>query len=374
MCGGWRALLPGPDPDDQVLRGAHRRGSSRPARSRSPTWPRTTSGAPTCSTSARARSRRAGSSASSARFRPSGTASRRAFATSGSSTRDPARPMRRAAAPRTERDLSMKFVGIGIIVLIAGIVAAPKLLDAGFGVKLVAAVLIVVFGFLFVTVSSRLTGEIGSSSNPISGMTIATLLLTCLIFLIVGWTGSAYYVTGALGRGHRLHRGVQRRKHLPGPEDRVHPRCDAQVPADRHPLRVLRLRPGPRAAAPCAQQRQGRLCAHQGGRPRGAPRGRERALGEAREAVRAPVGRRPEQLPRLAQERSRRRRVREVPRGLEGRRRLARRPGHQRNPHPPARRIIRAQVLRAEGDPDFLHHQGDPRAYAFPGRSSSWGS
>ena len=97
-------------------------------------------------------------------------------------------------AIRTERDLSMKFVGIGIIVLIAGIVAAPKILDAGFGVKLVAALLIVIFGFLFVTVSSRLTGEIGSSSNPISGMTIATLLLTCLIFLIVGWTGSAYYV------------------------------------------------------------------------------------------------------------------------------------------------------------------------------------
>ena len=45
------------------------------------------------------------------------------------------------------------------------------------------------------TVSSRLTGEIGSSSNPISGMTIATLLLTCLIFLMVGWTGNAYYVT-----------------------------------------------------------------------------------------------------------------------------------------------------------------------------------
>ena len=50
----------------------------------------------------------------------------------------------------------------------------------------VAAVLIVLFGFLFVTVSSRLTGEIGSSSNPISGMTVATLLLTCLIFLRVG--------------------------------------------------------------------------------------------------------------------------------------------------------------------------------------------
>ena len=46
--------------------------------------------------------------------------------------------------------------------------------------NLLGAILIVVFGFLFVTVSSRLTGEIGSSSNPISGMTVATLLLTCL--------------------------------------------------------------------------------------------------------------------------------------------------------------------------------------------------
>jgi len=52
-----------------------------------------------------------------------------------------------------------------------------------------------VFGFLFVTVSSRLTGEIGSSSNPISGMTVATLLFTCLIFLLMGWTGPAFYVT-----------------------------------------------------------------------------------------------------------------------------------------------------------------------------------
>src|SRR6202008_4897654 len=50
------------------------------------------------------------------------------------------------------------------------------------------AVLIILFGFLFVTVSSRLTGEIGSSSNPISGMTIATLLLTGLIFVLVGRT------------------------------------------------------------------------------------------------------------------------------------------------------------------------------------------
>ena len=92
--------------------------------------------------------------------------------------------------PRTERDLSMKFVGIGIIIVIVGIVAAPTL-----HMNLLGALLIVVFGFLFVTVSSRLTGEIGSSSNPVSGMTVATLLLTCLIFLLVGWTGGTYYVT-----------------------------------------------------------------------------------------------------------------------------------------------------------------------------------
>jgi uncharacterized oligopeptide transporter (OPT) family protein len=61
--------------------------------------------------------------------------------------------------------------------------------------NLLGACLLVILGFLFVTVSSRLTGEIGSSSNPISGMTVATLLLTCLVFLLVGWTGPSYYVT-----------------------------------------------------------------------------------------------------------------------------------------------------------------------------------
>src|SRR5262249_49718591 len=50
-------------------------------------------------------------------------------------------------------------------------------------------------GFLFVTVSSRITGVIGSSSNPISGMTIATLLLTCLIFVLLGWVGPEYRLT-----------------------------------------------------------------------------------------------------------------------------------------------------------------------------------
>ncbi|HWX20359.1 MAG TPA: oligopeptide transporter, OPT family [Candidatus Binatia bacterium] len=91
---------------------------------------------------------------------------------------------------RTERDLSMKLVAGGILALVVAIWAAPSL-----HMNWLGAVLIVLFGFLFVTVSSRLTGEIGSSSNPISGMTVATLLFTCLAFLVVGWTGRTYYVT-----------------------------------------------------------------------------------------------------------------------------------------------------------------------------------
>ncbi len=92
--------------------------------------------------------------------------------------------------PRTDQDLSLKFVAGGIVVLMAGIMLSPTL-----HMNLLGAVLIVVFGFIFVTVSSRLTGEIGSSSNPISGMTVATLLFTCLVFLLVGWKGGTHYVT-----------------------------------------------------------------------------------------------------------------------------------------------------------------------------------
>lgn len=95
-----------------------------------------------------------------------------------------------AAVPRTERDLSLKVIGIGIVGLLTLIVLAKPL-----QMNLLGAALIVVFGFLFVTVSSRLTGEIGSSSNPISGMTVATLLFVCLIFLLIGWNSPGYYVT-----------------------------------------------------------------------------------------------------------------------------------------------------------------------------------
>lgn len=94
------------------------------------------------------------------------------------------------AVPRTERDISMKWVAGGIVLLVALIMAFRSL-----HMNFLGALMIILFGFLFVTVSSRLTGEVGSSSNPISGMTYATLLLTCLIFLVVGWTAPPYYVT-----------------------------------------------------------------------------------------------------------------------------------------------------------------------------------
>jgi putative OPT family oligopeptide transporter len=96
----------------------------------------------------------------------------------------------KSAVKRTERDLPMSLVLAGCILLVAIIMAVPALKMNLFG-----ALLIVFFGFLFVTVSSRITGELGSSSNPISGMTVATLLITSLIFLGLGWTQGDYRVT-----------------------------------------------------------------------------------------------------------------------------------------------------------------------------------
>ena len=93
---------------------------------------------------------------------------------------------------RTQDDLPFSFVVIGTLAMVAALWFAPAL-----HINLFSAIMIMLFGFLFVTVSSRLTGEIGSSSNPISGMTVATLLLTCLVFLAVGWIGPEHRV-GAL--------------------------------------------------------------------------------------------------------------------------------------------------------------------------------
>ncbi len=106
--------------------------------------------------------------------------------------------------PRTDQDISMKWVIVGVLLLIAAIMLIPQLGLSVFVnpvVSFLGAILIIILGFLFVTVSSRLTGEVGSSSNPISGMTVATLLITCLVFLLLGWTQPDPYFVTALSIG-----------------------------------------------------------------------------------------------------------------------------------------------------------------------------
>ncbi len=93
---------------------------------------------------------------------------------------------------RTDKDLSLKIVGLGSLALIAIISVIPSLPGDGFLQKILIGILVVLFGALFVTVSSRIVGLIGSSNNPISGMTIATVMGTSLIFLSLGWSGQAY--------------------------------------------------------------------------------------------------------------------------------------------------------------------------------------
>ncbi|RAJ75181.1 putative OPT family oligopeptide transporter [Chitinophaga dinghuensis] len=94
--------------------------------------------------------------------------------------------------PRTEKDLSLKVVLLGSLGLVILMTILPQLPGGSLGQKLLVGLLVIIFGAFFVTVSSRIVGLIGSSNNPISGMTIATLMGTCLVFIAVGWTGKVY--------------------------------------------------------------------------------------------------------------------------------------------------------------------------------------
>lgn len=101
------------------------------------------------------------------------------------------------AVSRVDRDFSMKIVVLGSLAIVAMmwvLLTFRPIPGAKTGLvsNLIAAVFVVVFGFLFVTVSSRICGLIGNSSNPISGMAIATLMATCAMFLVAHWTGAAF--------------------------------------------------------------------------------------------------------------------------------------------------------------------------------------
>ncbi len=91
---------------------------------------------------------------------------------------------------RTDNDLPLRFVGIGVVIIGLVLVLVPQVFGSvgGVGIRAVAAVCVVVFAFFFVTVASRIVGLVGVTSNPTSGMTIAALLGTASIFLVFGWT------------------------------------------------------------------------------------------------------------------------------------------------------------------------------------------
>src|SRR5690606_5383651 len=98
-----------------------------------------------------------------------------------------------ASVLRTEQDLSLRVVGIGAVVVFLVLALVPAAFST-IGLPLgraLAALLVVVFAFFFVTVSSRIVGLVGVTSNPTSGMTIATLLGTASVFLLLGWTDDA---------------------------------------------------------------------------------------------------------------------------------------------------------------------------------------
>jgi putative OPT family oligopeptide transporter len=101
------------------------------------------------------------------------------------------------ATLRTDRDLPMSVVAGGSLALVILTVffltfrPVPGA-QTSLGANIAAAVLVVIFGFLFVTVASRIVGLIGSSASPVSGMTIATLMATAAIFLVKGWTAPAF--------------------------------------------------------------------------------------------------------------------------------------------------------------------------------------
>jgi putative OPT family oligopeptide transporter len=102
-----------------------------------------------------------------------------------------------AGLRRTDKDISLKWALLGaaalMIIMWMMLTFAPiRHAETSAANNILAAILVIVFGFLFVTVSSRITGLIGTSSNPVSGMAIATLMATCAMFLVMGWTGSAF--------------------------------------------------------------------------------------------------------------------------------------------------------------------------------------
>ena len=127
----------------------------------------------------------------------------------------------------------MGIVVIGSVVLALLITILPGFPHGPFPGSLLMGLLVVVFGFFFVTVSSRIVGIIGTSSNPISGMTIATLMATCVVFVALGRTGDVYQAVALCVGAIVCVAAANAGRDLAGPEDGLPRRRDAAQPADR---------------------------------------------------------------------------------------------------------------------------------------------
>jgi putative OPT family oligopeptide transporter len=104
-----------------------------------------------------------------------------------------------SASSRIDRDVPMRWVIVGSILIVAMMWVLLTFhpmpgAQTRWYQNLLAGVFVVVFGFLFVTVAGRISGLLGNSSNPVSGMSIATLMATCAIFFLAGWTAPNYSV------------------------------------------------------------------------------------------------------------------------------------------------------------------------------------
>ena len=151
---------------------------------------RATSGTATSATSARARWRRAGSSTSSKAMPTIIDSFRASFRDLKLSAAGEAR----RAAPHGARHADLgRARRLRRARPLHGLPAPAARPCPGIGIGVLSAIAIIVFGFFFSVVSSRITGELGSSSNPVSGMAIATLMGVCLIFVALGWTGHAVH-------------------------------------------------------------------------------------------------------------------------------------------------------------------------------------
>ena len=169
----------------------------------------------------------------------------------------------KASTLRTEQDIPMPVLLIAMVVIAVAIWLLPA-----FPVNLLGAVIVVVFGFFFATVSSRMVGLIGSSNNPVSGMAIATIIITTILLKATGTVGTTG-MTGAICIGgiicviaaiagdcsQDLKTGFI--LGLSGPEDRLHPGRYPQEAADRRDHRRHRLRRRHRLCAVSDERRLG---------------------------------------------------------------------------------------------------------------------